>query len=607
MMTSSADLSVSGIRRALLDKLQSVQEKSGYWLALCPAHEDHKPSLSVREHDDGVGVKCHAGCTTEEILGALGMEPSDLRPGARVEVSKPSKESRYYYYEDADGNPLFRVWRTPAKKFIQQRWDAESGSFKNGLDKTSPVLYRLSELRKAPEDKPVFVVEGEKDADRLIAEGLLATTSPMGAGKWRDEYADYLKGREVYVIPDNDAPGLSHAEAVAMSVEGARIVPLPGLPEKGDVSDWLGQGNRVDALLQLAKESYLDPGEAGETNGYHKHRLATFTLKELVDKEFPPIKWIVPGLLPEGTMLLAGKPKMGKSWMALGLCVSVATGTPALGSFEVEQGDALYLALEDNERRLRERSVKVLGGVEANHHLYMTTVSGRLDTDLLAELEDWLEMHENARLVVIDTVARVRAKGSNQRSLYEQDYEVGAELTTLAGRYGVAIVLVHHLKKGDADDPMDLISGSTGLTAGVDGAMVLNRTRSAADAVLKAVHRELKDDPEMALSWDAEAGRWTYIGTAEEHAMGKERKEILDVLAREDREMRPAEVADELGKDPKTVARTMQRMRDDGYLISHNYGKYEISPHADLKDTSAHVNIGRSSRTDVVLEDEWYE
>jgi len=591
MMTSQR--TVADITIDVLSRLEGVIERRGYWTAICPSHDDHDPSLTVREHEDGVSVKCHTGCSTEDILAAIGLEKQDLYPQASLElrVSPSSRTSEYYYYQDEEGNPLFRVWRTPSKKFIQQRYDGETGEWVNGLGHVTPVLYRLPELLAADSSEPVFVVEGEKDADRIASEGLIATTNPMGAGKWREEYGGWLEGRAVYVIPDNDEPGEEHAKKVAQTT-GAKVLRLPGLPRKGDASDWFDAGHTVAELVAFTKD--MTPTE----NGHRQSGLSTFTLAELVSKEFPPVRWIVPGVLPEGTMLLAGKPKMGKSWMALGLCVSVATGTPALGRFEVEAGDALYLALEDNERRLKDRSLKVLSGTQATDRLHMTTTAGRLDSGLVGDLEGWLEAHPEARLIVVDTVARVRAKGSDKKSLYEQDYEVGADLTTLAGRYNVAIVLVHHLKKGDAEDPMDLVSGSTGLTAGVDGCMVLNRTRSAADALLKAVHREIKDDPEMALSWDPERGAWNYIGDAAEYRMSKERREIFDLLARNDEPMQPKEVADELGKDPVNVRQLMVKMIDEGLLDRSGYGKYVVAKGAERPAVLSVGGAGHTGHTD---------
>lgn len=308
---------------------------------------------------------------------------------------------------------------------------------------------------------------------------------------------------------------------------------------------------------------------------------STFTAFELANKEFPAVRWVVPNLIPEGTMLLAGKPKMGKSWFALQLCIAVATGEKALEEIEVDRGEALYLALEDNERRLQDRLNKLLAGREAPRGLHMTTVSNRVDSGLLEDLEEFLEANQDVRLVVIDTIVKVRPQGSTKQTLYEQDYEAVSALTDLAGLYNVAIILVHHLKKGEAEDILDLISGSTGLTGGVDGALVLNRTRSAADAILKAAHRDLKDDPELALAWDSERAVWKLIGDAEEYRLGKERREILDVLANADGPMKPIEIAEALDKPTPNISKLLQKMRDDGYVDNEGYGKYVIgaTPH----------------------------
>ncbi len=128
--------------------------------------------------------------------------------------------------------------------------------------------------------------------------------------------------------------------------------------------------------------------------------------------------------------------------------------------------------------------------------------------------------------------------------------------------------------------------------------MVLNRTRSAADAVLKAVHRELKDDPEMALSWDPERGVWTYIGDAGEYRMSKERREIFDVLARNDERMQPKEVADELGKDSVNVRQLMGKMIDEGLLDRSGYGKYVVAKGAERPAVLLAGGTGHTDHTD---------
>lgn len=334
----------------------------------------------------------------------------------------------------------------------------------------------------------------------------------------------------------------------------------------------------------------LDTSSKPSRNDKPPEVLETFSLADLMQEEFPPVNWAVHGLLPEGTMLFAGKPKMGKSWLALGVCISIATGGKALGEYEVEVGDVLYLALEDQPRRLRSRAAELLkselAGPLSPSRLDLVTRAKRLDGGLIEQIEGWLRARPEARLVVIDTLGSVRGGSIDRRTLYEQDYEVGAKLTRLAGEHAICILIIHHLKKGDAEDPLDMISGSTGLTGGMDGSMVLTRTRSAADGILKAVHRDLEDDPEIALvRVEKDEGWWKYAGEGEEYRMGKERRRILDALANADGPLKPIQIAEELGEPTQNVSKLLQKMRQDGYVDNEGYGKYVIGKTVDPPPT----------------------
>ncbi len=232
--------------------------------------------------------------------------------------------------------------------------------------------------------------------------------------------------------------------------------------------------------------------------------------------------------------------------------------------------------------------------------------SGRLDTGLLQELEAWLDKQNgNARLIVVDTLASVRGQSTNSRTLYEQDYEVGAALTKLAGDYSVALVPIHHLKKGDAEDPLDLVSGSTGLTGGMDGAMVLTRTRSAADGILKAVHRDLENDPEIALQLvDKESGWWKYAGEAAEYKLGKERREILEALANSDEPLKPKEIAEALDKATPNVSKLLQKMREDGDVDNEGYGRYVLAHGTTIPtlDTTTPIQVVQAVQVEAEVE-----
>jgi hypothetical protein len=175
-----------------------------------------------------------------------------------------------YDYRAPDGRLLFQVVRHEPKAFRQRRPDPDNpGGWVYDLDGVERVLYRLPELRAAAPDERVFVVEGEKDADRLSEEGLVATCNPMGAGKWRGAHSPELAGRHVVVVPDNDEPGRDHAEVVARSVArraaSVRVLELPDLEEKGDVTDFLDD-RPVEDLVRLARDAPLwVPPTSGQT------------------------------------------------------------------------------------------------------------------------------------------------------------------------------------------------------------------------------------------------------------------------------------------------------------------------------------------------------
>jgi RecA-family ATPase len=195
-----------------------------------------------------------------------------------------------------------------------------------------------------------------------------------------------------------------------------------------------------------------------------------FTAAEIVAEGLSPVRWVVPGILPEGVTFLAGKPKMGKSWMGLDLSIATATGGVALGTKRVERGEALYLALEDNRRRIQNRLNKLLVGRPAPASLRIATEWPRLDEGGADLLNDWLAVHPHARLVIVDTLAMLKPRASGKRSAYDEDREAVGPLGPIAAEHGAAILLVHHLREAESDDPLDMITGSVGLTSGVDGA-----------------------------------------------------------------------------------------------------------------------------------------
>jgi RecA-family ATPase len=300
----------------------------------------------------------------------------------------------------------------------------------------------------------------------------------------------------------------------------------------------------------------------------------TISAAYLLGLELPDAKWAVPGVLPEGVTILAGKPKIGKSWLGLGLGIAVGSGGRALGQIAVEPGEALYMGLEDNVRRLQKRMKKMLAGRDAAPaHLEVTTDWPQLDEGGVEALGAWLDRRPDARLVVIDTLKKIRPRETkNGGRVYDLDYEALEPLIPLAAGRGVAILVVHHLRKLEAGDPLDMISGSTGLTGGVDGAMVLKRDRGKQDATLIVDGRDIEEPSELALRWDADIASWKLMGDAEEYRQSEERRRIVELLKAFDEPQAPKDIAEMLEKNRTTTRRLLQNMKQDGQVLDTGRG-----------------------------------
>lgn len=227
----------------VLNSLRDVSGRDGQWQALCPAHDDNRPSLSISVEADRILICCHAGCEFDEIVASMGMQPSDFFLGT----------DQIFVYRNKLGEPVARIVRRRGKRYVAEHPDGDAG-WRRGVKGIRLPIYRLPDVLARPQDM-VVIVEGERDADRLANDGLLASTAPFGAGKWRPHHSNYLRGRDVLIIPDNDEAGRKHATMVSSSLRGVarsvRVLELPGLARGGDVSDWLEDGHTIDELQDL--------------------------------------------------------------------------------------------------------------------------------------------------------------------------------------------------------------------------------------------------------------------------------------------------------------------------------------------------------------------
>ena len=296
-----------------------------------------------------------------------------------------------------------------------------------------------------------------------------------------------------------------------------------------------------------------------------------------LDQVFPPIRWIVPNVFPEGATLLAGRPKSGKTFLALNVAWAVAAGGSALGKVPVEQGRVLYLALEGSKRNMQDR-LRALARSEAPpEELDLGFTWPRLDEGGADALKTYLSCYPQTRLVVIDTFKMVKRTAAVVRkaatTLYDEDYEAIQQFSQLAEKYGIGILLIHHTNKMTlADDPLDMISGSTGLVAAVDTGAVLTFAPEGGTA-LYVRGRDIERS-EMALSWDATRMTWCLEGDADQHRQSSQRQSILDAVRRGLQS--PREVADYTTLNYDVVRHLMVKMMTQQKLTRVATGRYTV-------------------------------
>ncbi len=295
---------------------------------------------------------------------------------------------------------------------------------------------------------------------------------------------------------------------------------------------------------------------------------------DLMAHDFPEPRWAVPGLLAEGLTLLCGPPKVGKSWLAAGLGVSCALGGKALGKVSVEAGDVLYLSLEDPPRRLQNRLRKMLADDRAIPHR-LTVRCDWPGGDGYDYVRTWLDDHPDARLVIVDVLARTRGPAIVGESAYGADYAAVSAWKAIADDYSVAVLVVHHVRNMGAEDFVDTVSGTNGLAGAADAIMVLQRARNAADAKLSLTGRDIEESAQ-ALRFDAHHGAWELLdGPAIDYEVGETRAVILATV-RQQPDLSPKAVADLTHLDRELVRKTMQRMVSDAQLIKDGAGLHRV-------------------------------
>ncbi|MCL4291382.1 MAG: AAA family ATPase [Thermoleophilia bacterium] len=432
----------------LVSRLKRAKRSGTGWTARCPAHDDRTPSLSVSEGDDGrLLVKCHAGCATEAVVAALGLALADLAPDT------PSRNGATeivatYDYRDETGQTIFQTVRLAPKGFRQRRPDG-AGGWDWKLGNARRVLYRLPELRAAIDagTAPIYVCEGEKDVEAVRAAGAIATCNPMGAGKWRNEYAEQLRGAGwIIVIADNDDSGRKHAAEVANSLKGAGIDATIALPAKGkDASDHLAAGLGLGELTAPPEDPETEKDTA---DTWQPRNLALLGERPQTRPTLGGIGLAYPGKRHAFT----GPQESAKTLAAYAAVLGVIH----------EGGAAVLIDLEMGEYDARDR-LRDMGATDHDlGRVHYVEPDTEPTTNAIARL---IELHPN--LVVIDAAA-------GAYSLTGLDDNKRADVELWAGvwvkpfwRAGIATIVVDHVIK-NADGRGKYAIGSERKVGGID-------------------------------------------------------------------------------------------------------------------------------------------
>jgi hypothetical protein len=488
----------------VLARLRGVVEKGTGWEALCPSHDDHHPSLRIDEGEGGrVLLACRSHkCSAASIVAAIGLKLADLMPsnsnGHRPESATamapnrpPSKPSAVFETSEDAIKALEKthgqraaMWTYPDGQgepcMVVARWNLSNGdkTFRPvsrngqgwiiGAPKSSRPLYQLPKIIDADPSVTVFVTEGEKAADAAASLGLLVTTSSGGSQAAKFTDGSPLAGRSVVILPDHDEPGAKYAADVGAILRAlnppasVRIVTLPGLPNKGDVYDFIASGRaagKTDPEIRQAIEQL-----AAKTTEPKKSLVSGPILTCMADVEPRDVQWLWKGRIPLGRLtLLVGVPGKGKSFVSMDLAARVSTGRNHADGRECPSGSVILISCEDDPADTIRKRLDAHGADVSRVHLLSGVRHVDADGEVcelmltLADvdtLEAVLKTISDCVLIIVDPAGSYLGGKTDMH----RDNEVRAVLAPvakLAEKYGVAVLLIAHRRKmagGSADE-----------------------------------------------------------------------------------------------------------------------------------------------------------
>ena len=515
----------------ILQRLDGVKRvNDSQCMARCPAHDDKNASLAVSQSNGKVLLHCLAGCDTAAIVSALKLEMSDLFPEQKQPSGGAWEKLREHIYSNAQGGTFAKktVYRKPDGKKAASWALYKDGQYIKGLDGKAAPLYKLPELIDS-KDPVVFIPEGEKDVETLQRMELTATTTPDGAGeKWRQEYTPYFDGKRVIILTDNDEAGRKHGQTVAGGVKtvakSVQIIPTTAMwtdaPEKADISEIAAQFGIDEARKRLMAAAANTPAEDKPKSVFEE--LGFYEIDQLTDEDKKPPDFIVDGMIPVGMTFLSGSPKIRKSFMALQLAAAVATGSDFLGH-KTLKCDVVYFDLEGSKNRISNRTSNMR--VSLPNNVFIThRVKEKIGSGLIEKIKQLHDERPSIRLIIIDTYSRARgtikAGGANA---YDSDVQILEPVQQMAIDENIAVVFVHHDKKGAGmvTDTFERLSGTMGISGSADSVLnlVADGKRFDGKAHFEFTPRDARGG-ELDLYFDESFSEWQILARKEIDVMG---------------------------------------------------------------------------------------